>query len=75
MLHYTRCFFTQPIVQFTNFTASGRSLYTLYRDGRNVRAWARLEDVPADLVPLAAESRRIAVTAEQYDALHAELVK
>ena len=63
------------IVQFTNFTATGRSLYTLYRDGRNERAWAQLEDVPADLVPLAAESRRIAVTADQYDKLASELVK
>lgn len=59
----------------TNFTATGRNLYTLFQDGRNVRAWTRLEDVPADLMPMASESRRIAVTAPQYDALYTELVK
>ena len=60
---------------FTNFTATGRNLYILYRNGRNEQAWTRLGDIPADLVPLAAESSRIAVTATQYDALCAELVK
>ena len=59
----------------TNFTATGRNLYTLYQDGRNVQAWTRIEDVPADMVSLASESRRIAVTAEQYNALCTELVK
>ena len=62
-------------MMFTNFTATGRNLYTLYQDGRNVRAWDRLGDIPADLVPLASESRRIAVTSDQYDALYGELVK
>jgi len=66
---------TSPPMLFTNFTATGRNLYTLFRDGRNEQAWTRLEDIPADLVPLAAESSRIAVTAGQYDALVAELVK
>jgi hypothetical protein len=59
---------------FTNFTSTGRNLYTLFRDGRNVRAWVRLEDVPAELVPMAAESRRIAVTGGQYERLVVELV-
>ena len=59
----------------TNFTATGRNLYTLYQDGRNVRAWTRLKDVPADLIPLAADARRIAVTSDQYNALCTELVK
>lgn len=62
-------------MQFTNFTATGRNLYVLFRGGRNEQAWDRLADIPADLVPLASESRRIAVTASQYDALYTELVK
>jgi hypothetical protein len=62
-------------MMFTNFTATGRNLYTLFRGGRNEQAWTRLEDIPADLVPLAVECFRIAVTAVQYDALCAELVK
>lgn len=64
-----------PPMQFTNFTATGRNLYILYRNGRNEQAWDRLGDIPADLVPLASESRRIAVTSDQYDALYGELVK
>ena len=59
----------------TNFTAPGRNLFTLFRNGRNEQAWARLEDIPADLVPFAAESRRIAITSDQYDSLYSELVK
>jgi hypothetical protein len=35
-----------PPMQFTNFTATGRNLYTLFRDGRNEQAWTRLEDIP-----------------------------
>lgn len=62
-------------MHFTNFTATGRNLYILFRDGRNEQAWDRLADIPADMVPFAAESRRIAVTSDQYDALYTELVK
>lgn len=59
----------------TNFTATGRNLYTLFRDGRNVRAWTELYHIPQHLIPLATDARRIAVTAEQYDKLARELVK
>ena len=64
-----------PPMLITNFTATGRNLFTLFRNGRNEQAWARLEDIPADLVPFAAESRRIAITSDQYDSLYSELVK
>ncbi len=62
-------------MQFTNFTATGRSLYTLYDGGRNVQAWTEIYHVPQHLVPLATDARRIAVTSDQYDKLASELVK
>lgn len=59
----------------TNFTATGRNLYTLFENGRNTRAWTEIYHIPQHLVPLATDARRIAVTAEQYDKLVSELVK
>jgi hypothetical protein len=63
------------LVLITNFTATGRNLYTLYDGGRNVQAWTELYHIPQHLVPLATDSRRIAVTSDQYDKLASELVK
>jgi hypothetical protein len=45
---------------YTNFTATGRNLYTLYDGGRNVQAWTELYHIPQELIPLATDSRRIA---------------
>lgn len=64
-----------PIVLITNFTATGRNLYTLFENGRNTRAWTELYHIPQHLVPMAIDAKRIAVTSDQYDTLHAELVK
>jgi hypothetical protein len=62
-------------VLITNFTATGRNLFTLFRDGKNVQAWTELYHIPQELIPMATSAKRIAVTAEQYDVLYAELVK
>lgn len=59
----------------TNFTATGRNLYTLFENGRNTWAWTELYHIPKHLVPLATNARRIAVTPKQYDILARELVK
>ena len=59
----------------TNFTATGRNLYTLYKGGRNIQAWTELYHIPQHLIPMAIDARRIAVTADQYETLARELVK
>ncbi len=59
----------------TNFTASGKDLYTLWDGKANVAAWPDLESVPAPYLDLARVAKRLPVTKDQYSALAKSLKK
>jgi hypothetical protein len=59
----------------TNFTASGKDLYTLWDGKANIAAWTSMDDVPATYLDLARIAKRFPVTKAQYRALAKSLKK
>jgi len=59
----------------TNFTASGKDLYTLWDGKANVAAWTSMEDVPSTFLDLARIAKRFPVTKDQYKVLAKTLKK